>query len=72
VDLIPVGERLEDAIKTKKIVDISALMALAEQTAKKAAMKKKEGKVQMIGRNNGRPRQILPTFTMQPMQINQN
>jgi hypothetical protein len=22
----------------------------------------------MIGRNNGRPRQVLPTFTMQPIQ----
>ena len=22
----------------------------------------------MIGRNNGKPRQTLPTFTMQPMQ----
>ena len=28
VDLIPVGERIEDALKTKKIVDMTALMAL--------------------------------------------
>jgi hypothetical protein len=68
VDLIPVGERIEDALKTKKIVDMTALMALAEQAAKKAPAKKKEGDVQMIGRNNGRPRQTLPTFTMQPIQ----
>jgi hypothetical protein len=68
VDLIPVGERIEDALKTKKIVDMTALMALAEQAAKKAPTKRKEGDVQMIGRNNGRPRQILPTFTMQPIQ----
>uniref|UniRef100_A0A2N9FWG5 Uncharacterized protein n=1 Tax=Fagus sylvatica TaxID=28930 RepID=A0A2N9FWG5_FAGSY len=68
VDLIPVGERIEDALKTKKIVDMTALMALAEQAAKKAPTKKKEGDVQMIGRNNGRPRQVLPTFTMQPIQ----
>jgi hypothetical protein len=68
VDLIPVGERIEDAVKTKKIVDMTALMALAEQAAKKAPTKKKEGDVQMIGRNNGRPRQVLPTFTMQPIQ----
>ena len=68
VDLIPVGERIEDALKTKKIVDMTALMALAEQAAKKAPTKKKEGDVQMIGRSNGRPRQALPTFTMQPMQ----
>ena len=68
VDLIPVGEGIEDAVKTKKIVDMMALMALVEQAAKKAPTKKKEGDVQMIGRNNGRPRQALPTFTMQPIQ----
>jgi hypothetical protein len=68
VDLIPVGERIEDALKTKKIVDMTALMALAEQAAKKAPTKKKEGDVQMIGRSNGRPKQALPTFTMQPIQ----
>jgi hypothetical protein len=68
VDLIPVGERIEDALKTKKIVDMTALMALAEQAAKKAPTKKKERDVQMIGRSNGRPRQVLPTFTMQPIQ----
>ena len=68
VDLILVGERIEDAVKTKKIVDMSALLALAEQTAKKAPAKRKEGDVQMIRRNNGRPRQVLPTFTMQPIQ----
>uniref|UniRef100_A0A2N9IJ07 Uncharacterized protein n=1 Tax=Fagus sylvatica TaxID=28930 RepID=A0A2N9IJ07_FAGSY len=68
VDLIPVGDRIEDALKTKKIVDMTALMALAEQAAKKAPTKRKEGDVQMIGRNNGRPRQVLPTFTMQPIQ----
>ena len=68
VDLIPVGERIEDAIKTKKIVDMTALMALAEQAAKKAPTKNKKGDVQMIGRNNGRPRQTLLIFTMQPIQ----
>uniref|UniRef100_A0A2N9G2N0 Retrotransposon gag domain-containing protein n=1 Tax=Fagus sylvatica TaxID=28930 RepID=A0A2N9G2N0_FAGSY len=68
VDLIPVGERIEDAVKTKKILDMSALLALAEQAAKKASTKKKEGDVQMIGRSNERPRQALPTFTMQPIQ----
>ena len=64
IDLIPVGERIEDAVKTKKIVDMSALLALAKQTAKRAPLKRKERDVQMIGRNNGRPRQALPTFTM--------
>uniref|UniRef100_A0A2N9I2R0 Reverse transcriptase domain-containing protein n=1 Tax=Fagus sylvatica TaxID=28930 RepID=A0A2N9I2R0_FAGSY len=35
---------------------------------RKLQRKKKEGDVQMIGRSNGRPRQALPTFTMQPIQ----
>uniref|UniRef100_A0A2N9FAG0 Retrotransposon gag domain-containing protein n=1 Tax=Fagus sylvatica TaxID=28930 RepID=A0A2N9FAG0_FAGSY len=68
VDLILVGERIEDAVKTKKIVDMSALLALAKQAAKKTPAKKNKGDVQMIGRSNGRPRQALPTFTMQPIQ----
>uniref|UniRef100_A0A2N9I0X7 Uncharacterized protein n=1 Tax=Fagus sylvatica TaxID=28930 RepID=A0A2N9I0X7_FAGSY len=68
-DLIPVGERIRRCLeRQRKIVDMTALMALAEQAAKKAPTKRKEGDVQMIGRNNGRPRQVLPTFTMQPIQ----
>ena len=42
VDLILVGERIEDVVKIEKIVDMSALMALAEQTEKKAPVRKKE------------------------------
>ena len=68
VDLIPMGERIEDAVKTKKIVDMSALLALVEQAAKKSPAKKRERDVQMIGKSNGRPRQALPPFTMQPIQ----
>ena len=45
VELIPVGERIEDAVKTKKIVDMSTLLALAEQATKKTSAKKKEGDV---------------------------
>uniref|UniRef100_A0A2N9HUN9 Retrotransposon gag domain-containing protein n=1 Tax=Fagus sylvatica TaxID=28930 RepID=A0A2N9HUN9_FAGSY len=62
VDLILVGERIEDALKTKKIVDMTALMALAEQAAKKAPTKKREGDVQMIGRNNGKTKASPPDF----------
>uniref|UniRef100_A0A2N9GTJ6 Reverse transcriptase/retrotransposon-derived protein RNase H-like domain-containing protein n=1 Tax=Fagus sylvatica TaxID=28930 RepID=A0A2N9GTJ6_FAGSY len=69
VDLIPVGERIEDALKTKKIVDMTALMALAEQGRQERLQQRgRKEDVQMIGRSNGRPRQILPTFTMQPIQ----
>uniref|UniRef100_A0A2N9H3P4 Reverse transcriptase domain-containing protein n=1 Tax=Fagus sylvatica TaxID=28930 RepID=A0A2N9H3P4_FAGSY len=78
VDLIPVGERIEDALKTKKIVDMTALMALAEQAAKKAPTKRKEGDANdrekqweteandreksNREKTNGGPRQISPCF----------
>uniref|UniRef100_A0A2N9HNV9 Retrotransposon gag domain-containing protein n=1 Tax=Fagus sylvatica TaxID=28930 RepID=A0A2N9HNV9_FAGSY len=67
VDLIPVGERIEDALKTKKIVDMTALMALAEQASRQEGSNKEEGRgcANDRERSNGRPRQILPTFTMQ-------
>jgi hypothetical protein len=52
VDLIPVGERIEDAVKTKKIVDMLALMALVEQIAKRTLMEKNEGEVQTIAKND--------------------
>ena len=42
VELIPARERIEDAMKTKKIVDMLALLALAEQAAKKTPIKKQE------------------------------
>ena len=68
VDLIPVGERIKDVVKTKKIVDMSALMALAKHTTKRASVKKKEGEVQIIGRTNGKSRQALLAFIVQPIQ----
>ena len=70
-NLIPIGERVEDAVKSKKIVDTSALLALAEQAAKKTTTKKKEGEVKMISRNNRKQKQILPTSTVQPIQNQQ-
>ena len=41
-DLIPIGERVKDTMKSKKIVDTSALLALAKQAMKKTPAKKKE------------------------------
>ena len=52
VDLIPVGERIEDAVKIKKIVDMLALMALVEQIAKRTLMEKNKGEVQTIAKND--------------------
>jgi hypothetical protein len=41
-DLIPIGERVKDTMKSKTIVDTSALLALAKQAMKKTPIKKKE------------------------------
>jgi hypothetical protein len=46
VDLILVEERIEDAVKTKRMVDMPALMALVEQIAKRTLVEKNEGGVQ--------------------------
>ena len=39
-------KKIEDAVKTKEIMDMPALMALVEQIAKRALMEKNKGKVQ--------------------------
>ena len=46
VDLIPIEERIEDAVKTKRMVDMPTLMALVEQIAKRTLVEKNEGGVQ--------------------------
>ena len=52
VNLILVEEKIEDAVKTKEIMDMPALMALVEQIAKRALMEKNKGEVQMIAKND--------------------
>jgi hypothetical protein len=42
VNLILVEERVEDAVKTKRMVDMPALMALVEQIAKRTLVEKNE------------------------------
>jgi hypothetical protein len=46
VDLILVEERIEDAVKIKRITWTLALMALVEQIAKRTLIEKNEGGVQ--------------------------
>ena len=43
VDLILVEERIEDAVKTNRMVDMPALMELVEQIAKRTLIEKNEG-----------------------------
>ena len=45
VDLIPVEERIKDAMKTKRMMDMPALMALVEQIVKRTLVEKNEGEV---------------------------
>uniref|UniRef100_A0A2N9IMX6 Uncharacterized protein n=1 Tax=Fagus sylvatica TaxID=28930 RepID=A0A2N9IMX6_FAGSY len=51
---------IEDAIKSKEIVDMPALMALVEQIAKWTLMEKNKGEVQMIAKNNKKRKKTLP------------
>jgi hypothetical protein len=46
MDLIPIEKRIKDAVKTKRMVDMPALMALVEQIAKRTLVEKNEGGVQ--------------------------
>ena len=45
VNLILVEEKIEDAVKTKEIMDMPALMALVEKIAKRAFMEKKSSEI---------------------------
>ena len=45
-------KKIEDAVKTKEIMDMLALMALVEKIAKRAFMEKNKGEVQMIAKND--------------------
>ena len=51
--LIPIGEHVDEGIKTKKIVDPTILYSLMEQQLKKSDAKVKEGDVHMVVENRG-------------------
>ena len=70
VDLIPVEERIEDAVKTKRIVDMPALMALVEQIAKRTLVEKNEGEVQMISQERQEMEEDSPM--LYPLGISQD
>ena len=46
--LIPIGERIDEGIKTKKIVDPTILYSLMEQQLKRSDAKVEEGDVHMV------------------------
>ena len=63
MDLIPVRERIEKAVKTKRMVVMPTLMALVEQIAKRTLVEKNEGEVQMIAKNDRKWKKTLPCYT---------
>ncbi len=65
MQFFPVGERIEDAAKTKKIVDMPALMALVEQIAKRTLVERNEGEVRMIAKNDRKWKKTLLCYTTQ-------
>jgi S-adenosylmethionine synthetase len=69
VDLIPVEERIEDAVKTKRMVVMPALMALVERIAKRTLVEKNEGEVQMIAKDDKKWK-TLPYYThLEPAKV---
>ena len=57
--LIPIGERIDKAIRSKKIVDPEALISMIEQQVKKATGHKgKEADVHMVDKALEKPRGI--------------
>ena len=71
IDQIQVGERIEDAAKTKKIADMPTLKALVEQTVKRTLVERNEGEVQMITKNDKKWKKTLPCYTTNPFGVSQ-
>ena len=64
VSLIPIGEHIDEGIKSKKIVNPEALNSMIEQQVKKAISRKgKEADVHMIDKMPKGPRVVISTYT---------
>ena len=61
--MIPIRERIDEGIRSKKIVDLEALNSIIEQQVKKATGRKgKEADVHMIARALEMPRGSTSTY----------
>jgi len=62
--LIPIGECINEGIRSKKIVDTKALNSMIEQQVKKATGRKgKEANVHMIEKKPEGPKGVISAYT---------
>ena len=61
--IIPIGERIDKGIRSKKIMDLESLSSMVEQQVKKMIGRKtKKADVHMIDNTSERPRGITSTY----------
>ena len=62
--LIPTGERIDEGIRSKKIMDAESLSSMVEQQVKRmTGYKTKEADVHMVDNTSERPRGVAHTYT---------
>ena len=61
--LIPLGQHIDDGIRSKKIVDPESLSSMIEQQVKRmTGHKTKEADVYMVDNASERPKGVVPTY----------
>ena len=61
--LIPIKERIDEGIRSKKIMDVESLSSMVEQQVKRMTGRKtKETNVHMVDNASERPRGVAPTY----------
>ena len=62
--LVPIGECINEGIRSKKIMDAKSLCSMVEQQVKKLIGRKtKEADMHMVDNALERPRGVTPTYT---------
>ena len=63
--LIPIGERIDEGIRCKKIMDAESLSSMVEQQVKRMTGRKtKEADVHMVDNTSKRPRGVASTYAL--------
>ena len=61
--LIPIGEHIDEGIRSNKIMDVKSLSSMVEQQVKRmTGHKTKEAEVHMVNSTSERPKGVAPTY----------
>ena len=60
--LIPIGERIDEVIRSKKIMDTESLSSMVEQVKRMTGCKTKEADVHMVDNASERPTGVASTY----------